>query len=206
MPEVMAGQLADNDKIGLINKKRLFIILMYIKGLFFLFRGHMKKDKDKALNNIRKAALLYNKNFLGKDILYVHGSVDEPEFLEATFYKKHFFHLTGVVLGEKSEISSAKDFFDSSISKTLSVNDFMLKDNGTTDLKLEILPKFLESTASSRMVGYFNKSGVKLETKILAGRDFVAMGFNKYKGDNPKFYVPNTILNNDIRKLIDKHK
>ena len=38
MPEVMAGQLADNDKIGHIkNKKRPFIILRYLKGLFFLF-------------------------------------------------------------------------------------------------------------------------------------------------------------------------
>ena len=62
MPEVMAGQLADNDKIGhIFKKKRLFIILRYLRRLFFLFWRSM--NKDKTLRSIIEAAKLYNEKF-----------------------------------------------------------------------------------------------------------------------------------------------
>ena len=202
MPEVMAGQLADNDKIGLIkNKKRLFIILRYLRRLFFLFGRIM--DKGDAIKRIVNAARFYKKNYIGKNILYVYGTPKKPELLEAIFYESQFLHLTGVNL--KNHISATK-FYTNCIDQTLTVNDFELRNNGTTGLKLEILPDFLGSNSMIKMAGIYNRSGFQLYTAKLLGGESAAMGFVKNYRGHSEYYVPNTLLKGDIRKMVDQTK
>lgn len=48
------------------------------------------------------------------------------------------------------------------------------------------------------MIGVFGDSNVLLETDLLVGNTVICMGFKKYG----KYYIPNTALKEDVRKLI----
>ena len=160
-------------------------------------------EKNKALSVLFHSSKLYKRNFIGKNIMYVYGSANNPEIMETVFYENQFLHLTGVQL--KSDFT-AKDFFSYCLDQRLEMNDFELKANGTTNYKLEILPRFLSSSSMARMAGYFNRSGIFLDTKKLVGGDSLAMGFIKNNKGYSEYYIPNTMLKGDIRKMVDHAK
>ena len=78
----------------------------------------------------------------------------------------------------------------------LSPDDFSFAPDGTTQLKLEILPQLMVKNISAKMVGDFNGCNPKLYTEKLAGGVKACLGFVKTPYSE---YVPNTVLNIDIR-------
>ena len=159
-------------------------------------------QKKEAIAALHEAAIAYQENFENKSLLFVgyKPSSKEIMYAEASFFKTNFLHLTGVeILSNHSY--AAKDFYDRCIAQRLSPNDFEFASDGTTELKLSILPKTLRNKSlNAKMIGDFNESGIYLYTEKLVGNSNACMGFiwNSTFGA----YIPNTFLKIDIKKKV----
>lgn len=156
-----------------------------------------KEEKRKVIPKIEKAAKLYKENYIGKNILYVYGTTQNPKLLETIFTKSRFLHLTGV---ELKEGISPKRFYAKCLDNTLKPEEFSFKDK-TTELKLEVLPDCFKSNFWIKMAGDYNHSRRNLETDKLIGGVYAAMGFVENSFGHSYYYVQNTMLNIDIRKI-----
>jgi hypothetical protein len=117
--------------------------------------------------------------------------------LESAFRRKNFLHLTGVKFKEGRRVSP-NDFYMLALKKRLSINDFELSADGTTEMKLRVLPMILKSQSlAANMAGdYFSRKPVLVTEKLAGGvKGCVGFVFDK----SLKCYVPNTVLNEDIR-------
>lgn len=154
-----------------------------------------KKD---ALNIVFSCATSYKENLVGKSLLFVF--VDKTEHvhcLEVTFDSSNFLHMTGFRLKRK-EIS-ARNFFNLCYDKRLSESDFEFAKDGTTEMKMRVLPGLVKKNLSAKMIGNYNMSQPKLFTDKLAGSVSACMGF--VRNDGIGRFVPNTVLEGDLRKL-----
>lgn len=113
--------------------------------------------------------------------------------MEVSFNPYNFLHLTGIKLADKT---TATDFYERCLNHKLSPDDFSFAPDGTTQLKLEILPQLMVQNISAKMVGDFNGCNPKLYTEKLAGGVKACLGFVRTPYSE---YVPNTVLNIDIR-------
>lgn len=102
---------------------------------------------------------------------------------------------------KKTDISTkeitAIPFYEKCLDHKLSPDDFEFAEDGTTMLKLEILPSLITKNLSASMIGDYNSNKPKLYTEKLAGGVKACMGFVSDTASG--FYVPNTVLKEDIR-------
>lgn len=148
------------------------------------------------VNTLISCSKLYKENLLNKNLLFIvsdkHSRVGE---FEVSFFDRNFLHLTGVRYK-----GSASRFFYSCLERKLSERDLIIPDNGTTKLKLEVLPSLLNKNLSANMTGAFNGNRVNLYTEKLVGGTKACVGF--LIDEESGVYVPNTILKEDIRKNV----
>lgn len=143
----------------------------------------------------------YKENLSEKSLLFVCTDKHKKVFcLEVTFDKSNFQHLTGLRTDE-SGISPAH-FFELCIDHRLTENDFEFAKDGTTPLKMRVLPQLVTKNLSARMIGDYNGLQPKLYTEKIAGGIAACVGFVHSKGVGR--YVPNTVLEGDIRKLTNR--
>ena len=153
-----------------------------------------KYTKQQAVSIIVDCAAKYEENLNGYQLLFVLKDKHKHiSFLEVNFYPYNFLHLTGIKLVDGT---TATDFYERCLNHKLSPEDFSFASDGTTQLKLEILPQLMKKNISAKMVGDFN--GYKLYTEKLAGGVKACLGFVK---THRAEYVPNTVLNTDIRTV-----
>lgn len=95
---------------------------------------------------------------------------------------------------------SAKEFYEKCLAHRLRTSDFEFSNDGTTPLKLDILPALISKNLSATMVGDYNSRNPKLVTDKLAGGTAACMGF--VPTGSKQRYVPNTTLKVDIRDYI----
>lgn len=110
-------------------------------------------------------------------------------------------HLTGVKTKdhdkEADEHISAINFYDKCLSHKLSPSDFEFSEDGTTHMKLDILPAILCKNLTAKMIGTYNSNKPYLYTEKIAGSTKACMGF--VVDSIQDCYVPNTLLKDDIR-------
>ena len=159
--------------------------------------------KEDAIRIVTTCAQKYKENLSGKNLLFLcqdkHGCT---KFLEFSFDASNFLHLTGLKLkvSKKKQPISAKKFYDMCLNHQLSPSDFDFAEDGTTQLKLEILPRLISKNLSANMIGDYNSRNPKLMTDKLAGNTTACMGFI---GTEPSGrFVPNTVLKLDMRDCI----
>lgn len=99
--------------------------------------------KEAAIKIITSCAKIYKENLENKNLLFIFGDLQTPEYFEALFLPRNFLHLTGVKLIE-SRIFSSKDFYNRCLNGKLSPNDFSMAQDGTTEMKLYVLPKIMD--------------------------------------------------------------
>ena len=155
----------------------------------------MRLTSAEAINTIHNCAVLYNKNLLGKNVLFVTHSNGSFDYFETKFLARNFKHFTGVVSALESTL-----FFRAALNNKISSKDINLSKDGVTELKLAVLPTLMNIHVVARMVGDYNYSKSLLITDKIAGTVTSAMGFVK---DN-NYYVPNTVIKEDMRNLIVK--
>lgn len=175
--------------------------------------GQHRYTKKEAISIVVSCAEAYRNELEGRSILLLctdkHKNLIDVEF---TFAAENYLHLTGLkVKGrypntegaeptEGVEELTAKDFYRRCLAHKLSANDFEMAEDGTTDMKLDVLPSLICKNLSASMVGDFNGQKPKLVTDKLAGGVKACIGFVK---DGSGVFVPNTVLKEDIRFLIN---
>jgi len=134
----------------------------------------------------------YKNNLSNKCILFVTATDSKSTSFEALFMPQNFKHLTGAA----SHLSGA-DFFDLAVRNRLSPNQITLANDGTTDLKLDVLPQLMNIHRTARMVGNYDFSRSLLIADKVAGTVTAALGFIQSKN----FYLPKTALKADVRDI-----
>lgn len=156
----------------------------------------MDLTKEEAIKIVLNCARLYFHNLNNRDFLFIVGTVESHDFFEVSFTPRNFMHLTGMLPAKGKRFSPA-DFFNACMTNRLSPKEIELADDGTSEMKLRVLPSLMALHKSARMAGDFSPSGIKLYTEKLVGGIYGCMGFVA-NGDR---YVPNTALNYDIRNI-----
>lgn len=155
-----------------------------------------KKD---ALVIVFSCADLYKKNLAGHSYLFVttdkHHTV---HCMEVTFDSSNFLHMTGLKV--KQNGITPRHFFSLCCDRRLRESDFTFASDGTAELKLRILPSLVRKDLSVRMVGDYNLAQPKLYTEKIAGSVSACIGF--VRDSRSGRYVPNTVLNSDVRQMV----
>ena len=159
-------------------------------------------DKKDALKVLFQSAELYRDNLEGRNILLIcaSNSLKSISAIEVLFERTNFMHLTGVKF-EDGQRMAPDTFYTLCLQKRLSLDSFVLAEDGTTKMKLSVLPHlFASSNLSANMIGDYHDRRPALITEKLAGNIRGCIGF-KF---DPQLacYVPNTVLNIDIRDSV----
>jgi hypothetical protein len=167
----------------------------------------MKKyTKEEAIAVVVQCAEKYRDELDGRNLLFLcmdkHKKTSAIEF---SFHGSNYLHLTGLKpgRGEVDDVDPAlhaNDFYKKCLEHQLSPSDFAFAEDGTTHLKLELLPGILCKNLNASMIGDYNSSKPRLVTEKLVGGVHACMGFVLDKKRTE--YVPNTVLKEDIRDLI----
>lgn len=160
-------------------------------------------DKEDALAIIFKCVDVYKTNLLNTSVLFVYKeSKTNANFLEVTFLKNNFLHMTGLNVSEKN--ISANEFFNRCLTRRLKISDFEFSEDGMSTVKLSILHKLLSNIECSNMIGTFDSFRPKLYTEKIAGSIFSCMGFVKV--NDKKTYIPNTVLCGNVKDFSNETK
>lgn len=156
----------------------------------------VKYTKQQAISIIVNCAEKYKENLDGYQLLFIlsdkHRRVSS---LEVYFNSYNFLHLTGIKLNDNI---TAIDFYNRCLDHKLNPDIFSFSDDGTTQLKLAVLPQLMVKDLSAKMVGNYDGSNPKLYTEKLVGNIRACMGFKKTPN---QINVPNTVLNVDLRAI-----
>lgn len=156
--------------------------------------------KEQALKIIFQCAAKFEENLANRNLLFVCSDKKmNISIVEVAFIRSNFLHMTGVKF-KNSKRLSANEFYKMCLNRRLALKDFDLASDGTTDLKLTVLPALVNKNLSANMIGEYSGSRPMLYTQKLAGNVKGCMGFLL---DNKKgCYIPNTVLKEDIRTLV----
>jgi len=162
-----------------------------------------KYTKESAIKVIVSCAEKYKEELSGRMLLFIcENKPDQISCFEFTFNDCNFMHLTGLkvkrrdsgITDEKDELA-AVDFYQRCLTHKLSSFDFEFSKDGTTHMKLDVLPFVLNKNLSAKMIGEYNSSKPRLYTERLAGGTSACVGF--VTDSISRLYVPNTILKED---------
>lgn len=167
------------------------------------------EDKKNAVKIITECAKKYEKNLLGRTLLFVcMDKHKQVTMFELRFEAGNFMHLTGCHPIEKPvldadgkwigrEKMSAPDFFKHCVNSRLSEDDFEFSSNKTTPLKMKILPQLMERDISANQIGEFSGNGLLLACDRITGNVKACLGMKQLRDGT---YIAQTALNGDVRE------
>ena len=157
-------------------------------------------SKKEAVAIAVNGSRLYKNNFVGNKFLFVATNKHmKVESLEVVFPASSYMHLTGLICTH--EDWTGLDFYNFCIDARLREEDIRIRKDGTTQQKLNILTSALsKQNLSASMLGNFSSQQPYLYTDVLVGGVKWAFGFIDPVGNG--FYLPNTLLEGDIRKEV----
>ena len=148
--------------------------------------------KHNMLSLIINNALLYDEELNNKNILFVLSDYSQ---IETYFNGSKYKHLIGIV-----SPLSGHEFYEKCISHTLTNTECSFRSDGCTGLKLQVINQLINIAKTAKMAGVFDGNRVNLQTNKLVGNTRATVGFVKDR----KYYVPNTLLKEDIRDVAQK--
>lgn len=151
--------------------------------------------KEEAIKIITSCAKQYKENLENRNLLFIFKNEKGFDFFQAVFLPRNFLHLTGVEVNEKTVKST--DFYEMCLKGQLSPSLFEIASDGTTDMKLSILPQIMIIYRTAKMVGEYDYSKSLLVTEKIAGSVTACLGFVR----DGEYYIPNTALKEDIRDI-----
>ena len=159
----------------------------------------MARTKADAIKTVVECAERFEAELNKKNLLLIctdkHRRVSS---IELTFHSWNYLHLTGL---KSSAALTAQQFYERCLAHRLSPNDFEFSEDGTSELKLDILPHVICKNLMANSIGDFNGKSPRLFTEKLAGGQKACIGFTI--DGNSDEYVPNTLLKGDIRDYIN---
>jgi len=151
--------------------------------------------KSEAIRKLTVCAEQFNRNLANRNILYVFSNSGKNQYFETLFLPRHYLHLTGVKL-LANNIKSV-DFYKLCLRNQLSPSVFSFHENGTTEMKLSVLPQIMNIHKVAKMVGDYDNTKSVLFTEKIVGSITACIGFVRDR----YYYIPNTTLREDIRTI-----
>ncbi len=153
-------------------------------------------NNKERIERIILATKCYHTNLEQKNLLFVYNVDNNYKYIQVQFLKNNFLHLLGLDLcGLRKD-----EFYDASLAGRLSVTQFKVK-NHFTDQKLEVIYRMTNIHKKASLLGIYNGKMPILHTEKIVGMKKACMGF---VCDKSGYYVPNTVLQQDISKLVDE--
>ena len=200
-PDEWAGSWRTAEKSAIKGKSHNAEALLL--SLFFIINSQRAEDmrnKAEALKTLVTCAKLYRSNLCNQNLIFIFSDTNHLiRYFESVFLANNFLHLTGVKLTNNN--MDAKTFYNACLNNRLGLKDFNLSADGVSDLKLSILPYLMQIHKNARMAGDYTNDNIKLRTEKLVGNTRGCIGFVSGCND---YYIPNTLLKEDIRDKI-KH-
>lgn len=152
------------------------------------------KEKE-IMKKLKESAKLYKENLQNKNLLIMYEKDNKIEYIEILFLTRNFMHLTGV---RSTEIKKANQFYQACLTNKLNIKTLKMKEDGTTQLKMDIISNMIKMEEPWKIIGVYNGAKEKLKTDILLGKGDICLGVIK---EVSNYYIPNTLLKEDIRKI-----
>lgn len=153
----------------------------------------MALPKHKMIKIVVDAAKKYEEILNNKVFLIVYKVENTLEFRELKFDQKNFKHLTGI-----ESTLAPKQFYQAALKGRLGLNDIREKSDGTTALKLQVLPQLHQLVSMPTMIGEFESLRIHLQAdKALGTSVKISLALGDHKGVS----VPKSLLKEDIRRL-----
>ena len=165
----------------------------------------MKKyTKEEAIKVVVQCAERYRTELDGKNLLFICCNRHKKTFaFEFSFYGNNYMHLTGLKpkhsADDAEQILFANDFYQKCLDHKLSSSDFDFSNDGTTHMKLDVLPGIICKNLHASIIGDYNSSKPRLYTEKVVGGIHACMGF--IFDSKISEYIPNTVIQDDIRNL-----
>lgn len=167
-------------------------------------KKYTDKDKIAATATLKKAAELYKEFFCNKKMLVIYNNLSNPLFLEITATSNNFLHLTGIKVNKEHLLKDITDknanykeiFYEKCLNNRLSLEDFDFDTRGETEQKLDVILSTLNPAHSSKMIGDYNGQRLYFKSDTLMGDTKSFLGLFREDGG---YYVPNSVMNGDIR-------
>lgn len=167
----------------------------------------MSRTVEDAIKVVVKCAEQYEAELNKKSLLFFctdkHKRVST---FEVSFHSWNYLHLTGLKAATDSDPNNpltAKRFYERCLNHSLSPTDIQFSEDGTTELKLDVLPRIICKNLKANSIGDFNQQGLRLFTEKLVGGQTACLGFTKELQANS--YLPNTLLKGDIRQFTNNN-
>ncbi|MCD7885670.1 MAG: PBECR4 domain-containing protein [Lachnospiraceae bacterium] len=162
----------------------------------------MKYTQAEARRIALNCAKEYSQKLLGKVFLIIYRERQDNsiKYIEVIFLKRNYQHLTGLeLIDSNGQVlkNQSENFFRKCLNNKLGLNEFRLKQDGTTHLKLAALPVLMDISKITKITGDYNKARPYLYVdKVIGGVNF-CLGLSKEK----QMYVPSSALLENIKKL-----
>lgn len=168
----------------------------------------MIDKKDYAI--LLKCAEIYRNELLNTNLLfiYINRITKKYEYIETTYLDRNFKHLTGIQYLNKNKniadnsLDSATHFFNLAVCKRLDIKKCYYKFDGTTKLKLQILPMVMNVKKNARMIGDYNEGRMHIMADKMCGTNSMTLAFIN---DRVYGYCPSSSLCEDIRKMVTQY-
>ena len=151
--------------------------------------------KSEAIRKLTACAEQFSNNLANRNILYIFSDSGKNQYFESLFLPRHYLHLTGIKL-LTNNIKSV-DFYKLCLRNQLSPSVFSFHENGTTEMKLAVLPQIMNIHKTAKMVGDYDNTKSVLFTEKIVGSITACIGFVRDR----HYYLPNTTLREDIRTI-----
>ncbi len=154
-------------------------------------------NKEKCLDILTKSAKLYQENLVSKEIMLIYERDRKLEYIEVQFRIANFKHLTGI----ESNLN-AKNFYKKCKSNKLKIEEFELKKDGTTKLKLQVLEQAMSFPNLIKTIAYYDGYALHFSANMVAGNNLISYGLI----NNGSIYSPNSLLKKDVSTVTTKTK
>ncbi len=148
---------------------------------------------NKYSQQLKEAAEFYKNNMSKGNVVYVFKQNDEIKALRVKYGEENFAHLTGL----KFDRRSAKDMLNDLVEEKTTQNAILVKNDGTTFQKLEVIDKLPEVIEAS-VISLNDLSNVEQAQKLRFS-DALKTADNKLllalKDFEPEVYRPYSLIN-----------
>ncbi len=156
-------------------------------------------NQKEIIKKLRESARIYKENLQNTNLLIIFQKDNKIEYIEILFLSRNFMHLTGVrSIENNGKYKKANQFYNDCLNNKLSYKNIVIKKDGTTKLKLDIISNLVNMDKKCKMIGIYDNSKKQLVTDILIGNIQICVGLIK---EQERYYIVNTLLKEDIRKL-----